>query len=397
MIRNRLLLGFFVILFAEAHVFASAINIDLDSISNICEGIENGISDITVEYETYHVPPVQLEEIDGTDKIITKGRTKYVWTSARPFGELSISIEKNTYMNEYADSWDNVTTQSYNGKIAKQHELIKGPHKRSLGIISNARKFVPLLDRTPFAFTLFRFQEQSLSQVLRNRDPELLKLDKNVKTTKGFRTIRVDRFVRLEDEELLSQRIYFSVDHAFTPVKFEYFNGKKIVATIEVLALEEVKEGLWFPKKGRMSTPSLPRSWVYEANNVIVNQGLTEGYFDLEFPPGTDVRDEITGLRYIVKPTEQQFEKWLKEEDAISRRLRQHKQRIVAKEEIEPRAEFNSDHNNILKVKNKSSSKTTNFILSKLFSWLGVGLIIVFVFAIILLYRSFVYKGDHNK
>ncbi|HUT84054.1 MAG TPA: hypothetical protein VMX95_05355 [Thermodesulfobacteriota bacterium] len=309
------------LLFLTQIALPDSIDISSDSLSDICEALESAVLDVTVSYQTHNDPPPALKDISGTGNLLAKGPIKYVWSAARPFAELSKSTETVAFMNEHGDSWDSVTSQSYNGEIAKHHVFIGGPDTRSRVTISRTRNFMPNLSVTPLGFTLLIFKDKLLSRLLRESDKSLIHLDTTVETTGNFRTVHLDLLVRVNDKEFLSKRIYFSVDHGFTPVKFEYFNGRNLSATVQVLELQKVAEGLWFPKKGRISNVSSPRAWVYEANDITINQGLKKSYFDIDFPPGTEVQDEITGLRYIVGPTEDQIDKWLDEEIAISSKI----------------------------------------------------------------------------
>lgn len=300
-----------VIFITSPLALADSADITLDFLADICEAMESAIFDVVVEYETYNDPAPKLQEIAGTNMAILKGRAKHVWSTARPSVQsdpnqlkgpllwLSKSTQKFTLMNAHGNSWDSQITQSYNGKISKRHQLDGWPRRVSYGTIVEKRHFMPKRGITPLGFTVLRFQEKPLSKHLREK--ESVSLNNTIKTVNGFETIHVDLFVSINDRKILSRRVYFSVDHYLTPVKIEYFNGRKIALTVEVFALEEVANGWCFPKKGRL-TPSAGRAYVYEASKIAVNQGLAKEYFDIEFPLGTKVRDEIKGVEYIVKP-----------------------------------------------------------------------------------------------
>ncbi len=297
------------IFFAAPLALATSTEITLDCLADICQFMESAIFDVVVEYQTYYDPPPNLEDIAGTDNVFQKGRAKHIWAWATaesftpgPFVERSKSTKKVTVMNELGDSWDSEITQSYNGEVAKRHQLDGWPNKLSRGTITKKRDFMPNRSVTPLGFTVLRFKEKPLSERLREKDS--VRLDNTIKTVNGFKTIHVNLFVRWKDKEILSKRVYFSADHMFTPVKIEYFSGKgKVALAVEVFELEKVAEALWFPKKGRLA-PSVPgrRAYIYEASKILVNQGLTDEYFDIKFPPGTKVYDEIKDREYVVKP-----------------------------------------------------------------------------------------------
>ena len=145
-----------------------------------------------------------------------------------------------------------------------------------------------------------------LSVILR-RHKELVRLDNNVEKVNGFNTIRAD-FLQ-EWTKQVCIRVCFSVDHGYTPVRYEYISKGKPGLTFDVGALEQVAEALWFPSSGLIKTTDSERMDGFQTiGKIVVNQGLTHEYFDIDFPPGTEVRDEIRDLEYVVKPTEEQFE-----------------------------------------------------------------------------------------
>ena len=310
MFENKILTYALMIFITSPLVLANSTDITLDCLADICEDMELAILDIVVEYETYNDPPPKLQHIAGTNMGIQKGRAKHVWSSARPLEESdpnkqkkapiwrSKSTEKVTIMNGRGHSWDSEITQSYNGKVAKRHQLDGWPKRISHGTITQTQDFAPKRGITPFGFTILRFERKPLSKRLREK--ELVSIDNTIKTVNGFEIIHVDLFVPINNKKILSKRVYFSVDHCLTPVKIEYFNGRKVGLAVEVFELAQVAEALWFPKKGRLA-PSTGRAYVYEASKVALNQGLTNDYFNIEFPPGTKVRDEIKGIEYIVK------------------------------------------------------------------------------------------------
>jgi len=72
--------------------------------------------------------------------------------------------------------------------------------------------------------------------------------------------------------------------------------------SIEAPMLKQVAEGLWFPSSGCIGSPDEERVNVFQTTSkIVVNQGLTEKDFDIEFPPGTEVRDDIKGRKYVIK------------------------------------------------------------------------------------------------
>jgi len=81
---------------------------------------------------------------------------------------------------------------------------------------------------------------------------------------------------------------------------------------IDIHSLQEVQKGLWFPSTGFTKSTNNKRINGFRAlGKILVNQGLKDEDFDIEFPPGTRVADEITGKSYTIKPTQQQVDQSL--------------------------------------------------------------------------------------
>lgn len=141
-------------------------------------------------------------------------------------------------------------------------------------------------------------EETPLSDILRRK--ELARLDNTIEEVNGFNSIRADMLTQW-DKQRAFMRIYFSVEHGYTPVRYEYMSGEKVSVTVEVQSLEQVAEGLWFPSSGVISSLDKSRSHAYIATSkIVVNQGLPDKYFDIKFPPGTKVRDNIEHRKYVV-------------------------------------------------------------------------------------------------
>jgi hypothetical protein len=311
---------------------AAAAAITVEKLADICEAMESAIIDISMQYEWYVEPPMTVEDIAGTGMLINKGHPKYQWTTARPFGERVLFISSTTIMNAEGDSWDSVIKQSYNGKIAKHLQI----EKSTLDGVVHSKPY--MIGPTPMEF--FSVLRLSMSKPMENiplsawlRDKEFVQLDNTVEKIDGFNTIRADFLTHTNDpnaNKMVYLRVYFSVEHGYTPVRYEHGIPKSNnILTFEVNSLEQVAEGLWFPSSGTISSPDDKRMNVYRATSkILVNQGLADGDFDIEFPPGTKVRDEIRGTEYIVKPTKEQKEKFEKEKQWV----KEHAEEIAAME-----------------------------------------------------------------
>lgn len=289
--------------------------INADELASICEAMESSIHDITVEYEWYVDPPLTPEYLAGMGGgFIAKGRPKYQWSTAIPFADRSLRTEIVVFMNKDGKSWPGTRKQSYNGKIAKYLEIYEPTgHPKMTGTLSKSKRFMPDRALTPEGFSILRFHDDLISTKLRRSDQ--LVLDTNVETVGEFATVRADFMLPSRGVPYL--RVYFSVDHGYTPVRFEYMKNDKVSSFVNVTSLEKVSDGLWYPKSGRVGRTQDKHHNVYTASKVIVNQGLDDDHFDIEFPPGTKVIDEITNMEYIIRPTESQFNEWLENQEAI--------------------------------------------------------------------------------
>jgi hypothetical protein len=115
-------------------------------------------------------------------------------------------------------------------------------------------------------------------------------------------------------------RICFSVDHGYTPVKYEHFSpSKRLEFAVDVNSLAQVGKELWFPTGGSLAIAGSNVRNVYKASKVAVNRGLTDAYFTIEFPPGTRVHDQITGSTYVMEPGQSRFDQWLQNDEWLRR------------------------------------------------------------------------------
>ena len=307
----------------------TAAEMTVEQLADICESMESAIVDVSVDYEWYVDPPMTLKDIAGTGILIDKGRQKCRLITARPFADRVWFSRSGTIMNASGDSWHTTNTSSYNGRISKQ--LTIGSSRRpdyTDGAVYGDRRFVPSMNLTLLGFSVLRLgfsevaDKTSLSSFLREHK-ELVRLDSTVTKVNGFDTIRADLLTTWN--KMLFMRIYFSVDHGYTPIKYEYMRGPEVSISVVVTALQQVADGLWFPSGGITGSPDDKSSNVYSATGkIIVNKGLSDEVFDIEFPAGTKVNDEVKGTEYIVKPTEQQKQQQAKEAEQLAEFLKEH-------------------------------------------------------------------------
>ena len=301
--------------------FGDSTNITLDSLSDICEAMERAIIDVTVEYEISFDPLPTLDEIQKLGgSAVGTGPQKFTWSAAKPFRELSKSSCDLSVMGGNGGNWDVHISQAYNGKVAKKYQLDGWPRKTSKGIITNKEIFRLRHADTPLFYTVHHFTDHPLSQILREKEKFTVVLDNKIQKVNNDNAICVSIYAHIEGKKVITQRVFFSLEHNFTPVKIEYFNGRTATIEYDVLELKEIEKGIWFPMKGCAVSlePNDPKI-VYQASKVVLNQGLKKEFFDIEFPPGAEVRDEIMGSRYIIKPTLKQFDEWLEKEKFTKR------------------------------------------------------------------------------
>lgn len=279
--------------------------ISTDELSHICEAYESAIFDIQVEYQ-WSVDPLISAEKASRDMMVVLGPTESFWATKRPFTEYSLSTQK-IKVTDGVDEWTSSKKQCYNGKRGKylsSHNKF-GTVKYS-GTITKSKRFMTHKNLSPFGFTLERFRDDRddpVSKLLKGK--ERVVLNTELQKINNFKTISATFFFTYEKKEFAYLKLYFSPEHDYTLVKIEYLKKQKPDLSIEVLELQQVSDGIWFPIKGRISALNDESANLYKATKVMVNKGLTDDFFDFEFPAGTKVIDEIVGLEYIIRPTEE--------------------------------------------------------------------------------------------
>jgi len=379
----------FVLLYSQSPL---AMAIAVDELADICEAMESAIMDISVEYEWGVEPAPMLEDIAGTGRGIVKGSEKRKWSTKRPFGERSLSAKQLTTMNEHENSFKSTIMQSCNGKTAKHltttdFSLAGEQRIRSRGTITESKRFMPKSNQTPISFSVLRLsrannESASLSERLRKK--ELVRFYNTVEKINGFNAVHADLLRDVDNppamRKLVYIRVYFSVDHGYTPIKYDYManreTGPEPSYSVDVNSLEQVSKGLWFPSAGSLKMVKSNLTNIYRATKIVVNQGLTDEDFDMEFPPGTKVFDEIAGVTYVIQPSEQQFNDWLENESAIAQvvKINEKKAVTLTKKTAAPYAEKKQMHPP-LAVKN-SKNNTIIYILTVV---VGVILVILFL------------------
>ncbi len=323
-----------------------------DDLAAICQTMESAIKDVSVSYEWDVHPPAKTEDLpkaEGMDgpRLIAKGPETCIWVAKQPFAERYLSITRVTTVNADGESFDNTLMYSSNGEVAKYlnwcAEFSSGT-RRSFppdGTVSKASAPVaPLpLSHTPMVFSVLHFALDDpkipLSRSLRKKG--FVDFNETVRKINGFNTVCASLLLDTPAIPAAHKQpylhTYFSVDHGYTLVKYESVSPSKsrpqIYYAVDVNSLAQVAGGLWFPTGGSLTMAGSSLRNVYKAGKVAVNRGLSDKYFTIEFPPGTRVRDEITGSRHVVESGQSRFGQWLQSDEW----LRQAD--IVAKKKLE--------------------------------------------------------------
>ncbi|MBP7051575.1 MAG: hypothetical protein KBE65_11215 [Phycisphaerae bacterium] len=311
----------------------AAYAVTLDDLADMCEAMESAIVDVAVEYEWIVDPAPTIEDIAGTSRTIVKGPQKCTWFTKRPFAERSLMIQRQTNLNQSADPSDSVVMESFNGRVAKYASVSSGlpdgtKGTLSRGVITEVRRFTVPEGQPPMVFCILAIHGQDktirLSTALRKEG--FVYFEENQGEMNGFPTARADLLIEAPSSsaacKLPYTRVYFSTAHSCTPVRYEYVsptaNGPQVTASVDVTSLEQVSPGLWFPSAGCLTLAGDNLKNRYQATRIVVNQGLSDEDFHVEFPPGTHVKDEVTRVRYVVKSTEEPFEKWLENKASLA-------------------------------------------------------------------------------
>jgi outer membrane lipoprotein-sorting protein len=322
----------------------------LEELAEICTAQEAAIQDVFAEYERDREPPYTTKDFVESVVAIPRGPQKITWATTRPFADRFLWTDSTEWVDE-RDHRSHVTeTRTYNGEVGKRLEVRRDGmdgEPSVEGLITKSRRFILPVSSTPEHFTLVRFRKErpdyTLAEALRK--PEWADLINDIQQVGPFRTIRVDfhqEGVRdKQGNRVLLSRFYFSVDHGYTPVQFELYARNKVVTRDSVTELVEASPGIWYPKSARTTEFNMgdtPYTYTFRASKVVVNQGLTQEFFDIDFPPGTEVQDEILNSQYFIRPTEDQFNKWLETQEVLNRHQRKAPESEFVSQSVEPPA-----------------------------------------------------------
>jgi hypothetical protein len=136
--------------------------------------------------------------------------------------------------------------------------------------------------------------------VIFKKYPDLIILDETVRKIDGFNTIRTVFLQQSTKRPVI--RIYFSKDHNYYPIRYEYMKGDKVDLSFQVESLEKIGNNLWFPSSGIISTSDSKRVDAFQTTApILYNQHKKSDVFQIEITPGTEVWDEINNSEYIAQ------------------------------------------------------------------------------------------------
>ncbi len=311
---------------------------DINGIIKSIEAAENSIIDVNLEYKCKIEPPHTFDDCienvcrpkpkpyyggipEDIKCLITKnGITKHKMYASgfeskprkpRPAFEgpkMWLMETKATLMLTEDKGWDNVLIETYDGSSYKRLSIGGWPKKVRDGYISNKDESRPLFTLSPLGFSVFRmglceiFDKTPLSAIL--KEEKFAAFEPEVKNINGFNTVSV-AFLQEYTRNPVA-RVYFSIDHNLTPVRFDYLNGaksekSKADLTFDVLSLQKVDENLWFPGSGVIRDCDEDRVNVFEVTKpVSLNKGLAKSNFQFDFPKNTRVHNKTENKDYVV-------------------------------------------------------------------------------------------------
>lgn len=296
---------------------APARAITAKELADICAAQESALRDVSVECEWRAEPAPTIGEAAEANLLMGKGPQKCTWSAKHPFLERSLSVDRQTMVAPSGDTFESTMMQSYDGVEARQVSISDDAQRRiARGTVTKDRRFDPPANHTPLAFSILRpslmNEKVPLSELLRRS--EFVRISDDVEQVNGFNALAVDLLRNLPDLPIVHKqpymRVCLAVDHDYTPILYLYYSpgpegkGLRLDFSVDVQALEECADGLWFPSTGSMTPEPNGITNTYEATKITLNQGLKDEDFRIAFPPGTRVSDETTGASYTVAAAE---------------------------------------------------------------------------------------------
>lgn len=272
--------------------YASEQPVTLDSISDGLSTNEAAFTNLRLEY----ILQWRLRLEDGSDVF---HRIEAVYAKKTP-GNLQY-LEQNFSRINVASGEVNVFTDGWasfdgNATYTLNKNVRAGKPKRG---------FVRLgYDPNDFSTTSIYFiphsniwnqGRQSLATFIR-KNKETLKVEQGMESIEGVPSIKLaGNFA----EGKLMMKLWISPQRNFLPIKRQVYNTKdgKLMSETVLSNLVQLPNGLWFPKSIRFGSPD-PEWAIYQEITNISIEPIPEDFFKPAFPEGTEVVDEVLGLRY---------------------------------------------------------------------------------------------------
>ena len=185
-------------------------------------------------------------------------------------------------------AWDGTEGRAYTRSAPNLsgHGIISGQPNGNLRIQSG----MP----SQFTYHMWQAEEGTLADVFQ-KGAELVSTSEMIDGRRCALVLVSDHF----GAKGVTERYWLDMERGFSLVRFERrdYPGK-VVWVLSDIVLKEVAPNLWYPVEGINYEPRTGRAFKYHADTVMVNQGLPDSDFTLEFPPGTGVTDERNMTKY---------------------------------------------------------------------------------------------------
>jgi hypothetical protein len=294
-----------------------------DELGKIISTTESSISDIYIEYDWLNIPEWTIEDFNEDFNkgnrlgfFPQNGKRSFKLYLARnesdsndpnksPLNWNFRSEENTTLFTENNNTFQQTTIKSYGGQIGRSLDIGGFPRVVKTVQISSKRPSISL-PLSPLGFSVYRTSLSGatgyypLSEIFK-KSPDLIILDETVRKIDGFNTIRAVFLQQSTKQPIM--RVYFSKDHNYYPVRYEYLKGPdKVDFMFRVETLEKIGDNLWFPSSGVISASDTDRADAFQTTApILCNQHKNSDVFEIEITPGTKVWDDINNTKYIAK------------------------------------------------------------------------------------------------
>jgi len=299
---------------------SSAPNIDMDFVKEGAKCSESLLRNYEADFEASFefVHPDFLRSIDETEPQISRFEYHCVWEGSK------FRIERITYDQHgkmAAEKWVVV-----NDERRMTHAPFREGVQRNRtpsGVI-RADTSPNITELTPDTVMLHNVSGQPLSAILERGDGQLL----GWQSVDGHDAIVLE--VRNQWDVLV--RLFLDPSRGFSVLRKEIYTAggedARLWLVVDNVSLEQVGDDLWFPVEwdqtlyevnaaGELYKGQLTKVTV-DKDSLRVNGVLQDGVFEIEYPNGTHVVDEIAGVSYIVGASAVPGDEALREFDELS-------------------------------------------------------------------------------